>query len=142
MKKYCGSFITFTILSTSFAAEQRRTVECQPTETAELNRFNLSGFVDSDEKGQTHAELKATVQMAGKDAASIAYSELAFTGTSRKYPAKTLGYKEVSLVRLHAEAQGHQIQLIIASGLMGPQSTLVIGTIPFRAECKLGSFLK
>ncbi|MBC7742247.1 MAG: hypothetical protein H7061_08620 [Bdellovibrionaceae bacterium] len=142
MKTIYTSLLSISLASPAFAATSHYSVECVASSTVEMNRFNLAGFVDISDKGQARAEIKVNSQMAGKDAPLTDYGDLSEIGTARTYPAKSLGLNEVTLIRLKTQSNGRTLHLTIASGLLGPQSTLVVNTTPFRAECKLGSFLK
>lgn len=129
--------ITFLISVVSFAATQ--TLECAPAadSSTTLNRFTMTGIVETNEKGSATAQLTGTTQMAGLDALVSPSASLNASGSVRVYPAKSLGVDEVTLLQLKSVLNGRVVQLTVASGLKGPQSTMTIQGIPFRAECKL-----
>lgn len=114
-----------------------RSVQCQLLSLSELNKFSVEGNIDISEKSVASGQLTIKTQMAGKDAQVSEPIALNLVGTSRTYPARSLGSSEVTLVRAKTESNGKVYQLTVASGLQGPQSTLIVQGIPFRAECKL-----
>lgn len=120
-----------------FAAPIVRTVECALSSAIGMNRFTVRGSLEITDKNAAAGEMSLTTQMAGTNTSPSDAVLLNTQGSARKYPAGSLGAEEVSLVRLTATAQGRIYSFIIASGLSGPQSTLNLQGIPFRAECKL-----
>ncbi len=131
--------IAILLLSTATFAATTQTLDCSPAIEASttLNRFTMSGHVEINEKGSASAQLSGTTQMAGLDALVSPSTTLNASGSARVYPAKSLGVNEVTLLQLRTVMNGRVVNLTIASGLKGPQSTLTIQGIPFRAECNL-----
>ncbi len=119
------------------AATTVRSVECTTEETAGINRFGVVGTIEITDKSMASGEMSLTTQMAGTNTAMSEPLVLSTLGTARKYAPRSLGAQEVTLVRLKALSSGRVYSLTIAAGLTGPQSTLTVQGIPFRAECKL-----
>ena len=131
-------FLT-TLLLTSVSFASIQSLECAATADASttLNRFTMNGSVEISDKGVATAQLAGTTQMAGVDALVSPETTLNATGSARVYAAKSLGVEEVTLLQLKAVLNGRIVALTIASGLKGPQSTMSLQGVPFRAECKL-----
>lgn len=134
-KKYVLLALIFS--TTAWAQSSMRSVECTTAETTALNRFTLSGTIEISEKGIAKGDLTLTTQMAGRDTPISEPILFRADGTARTYAARSLGAEQVTLVRIKTTLHDRVYSLIIASGLEGPQSTLTVQGIPFRAECKL-----
>ncbi len=135
---YCLMTLFFTAVAWSATTQTLECVNLSETSVA-MNSFNLTGPVEIKDNGTATAQLTGTNRRAGINSIVSETTVLNLTGTSRVYPAKTLGFYEVVLLQLKGELRTglKTVQLTVASGLTGPQSTLAIQGIPFRAECKL-----
>ena len=137
MKKILAALVISSFSFSVFATTQIIDCAVANKNVVAMNRFTLTGSIQTNEKGAAIAQLSGTTQMAGISPQVSEKQNLELTGNSHLYAAGILGHNEVTSMTLTGSLDGSVVQLIALSGLSGSQSTLTIGGIPFRAECKL-----
>ncbi|MFZ3228665.1 MAG: hypothetical protein WA160_00545 [Pseudobdellovibrio sp.] len=127
----------FMLSSVSTFAFATTTLNCKSLDTVALNRFDATAEVSISDAGTTVAILKISTQMAGESSIRSKEFGLAMRGATKEISSNQLNANAFTLMQLETTLDSQSYRLIVASGLAGPQSTLIVRGIPYRAECRL-----
>ena len=96
MKKILAALVISSFSFSVFATTQMIDCSAANKNVVAMNRFTLTGSVQTNEKGAAIAQLSGTTQMAGVSSQVSEKQNLELTGNSHLYAAGVLGYNEIT----------------------------------------------